>query len=240
MLAQVSVSTRWLVLAGAFAWVGIATACSNSSSASDSSPDAGVDSGLPVVDDAGRADGTSESQEADAGASNFATDAGPAGAEAAAMAYGAAGDAGVLAFCTAFCSFARQCGAESDSGAQNPSSPCDCKPASLPIQRADYVADIASCLAGLDAGACGDASGSASDCVSQAGASLEPSPSAVSFCKADENSACPLRGCLSLVGLYGDPTVEKFPPCLADAGTTGNADGGCDGFEACLSSALTP
>lgn len=239
MVAQGSASTRWLVLAGAFAWGGIATACS-SCSANDSSPNGGVDSGFHVLDDAGRADGTYGSPEIDAGASNLAADAAPASNEAATIAYSAAGDAGVLAFCTAFCSFARQCAAGSDGGAPNPSSPCDCKPASLPIQRADYVADIASCLAGLDAGACGDASGSASDCIGQAGAALEPSPNAVSFCKADEVSACPLRGCLSLVGLYGDPTVEKFPPCLADAGPTSNADGGCDGFEACLSSALAP
>ncbi len=242
MFVRISAPTASLTLAASFVLGGI-TACSSSPSSSDSAPSGDVDSGHPFVDDAAVAPETTGVEARDA----ETPDAGPAPADGGTPngdggdAYGAAGDAGIIAFCTAFCSFARQCAAGSDSGATaDASAPCDCKPASLGIQRADYVADITSCLAGLDAGSCGDASGSASDCVDQAGASLTPSPAAVSFCKADELSACPLRGCLSLVSLYGDPTVEQFPACLPDAGTATVVDGGCDDFKTCVSAALAP
>ncbi len=243
MFARVSAPASSLLRLASFALGAMVAGCSSASPASESPPNRD-DSGLGSVDAATGVDARSGGEALDAGMPESgpgSADAGAASADAEGVAFGPAGDAGVLAFCTSFCSFARQCAAGSDGGsAADGGAPCDCQPASLSIQRADYVADITSCLAGLDAGACGDASGSASDCVGRAGATLEPSPNAVSFCKVDEVSTCPLRGCLTLVGLYGDPTVEKFPACLPDAAPPSSADGGCDDFKACLSAALTP
>jgi hypothetical protein len=241
MFARLPVSTALPALIASFALGGMAGACSSSSAQDGTTPKGDIDSGIRAVDDSAVVDGAAGTEVLDAGARALGVDAPLASGGDATDAYGWAGEAGVLAFCTAFCAFARECVAVPEGGADGGAAePCDCRPASLGIQRADYVADITSCLAGLDAGACGDAAASASDCVSRAGAMLTPSPSAVSFCKVDEISACPLRGCLDVVGLYGDPTVEKFPACLPEGGTPITGDGGCDGFKACLTSAVTP
>jgi hypothetical protein len=156
----------------------------------------------------------------------------------------AAGDAGVVRFCTQACNRAESCAAMVDGGSVEVTT-CmtDCtsmneagppKGGDIVLYRSDYVVDLTSCIATAD---CTDTLGdkAANGCQTSLASSFAPSAAVVTLCQKLEASPCAqdvTPDCLTSFLPYSDATIQAITTCVEDPT--------CTNHDACVLKALTP
>lgn len=243
-----------------------ASACSSSSPSSTHDVGAGSSGGgddagdqtgtdgsttIPGVDGGQPGTGTDGSSMAAGDAPSGSVDGGPtktgdggAGAGSDAGGGAAAGDPGVVTFCTQACSRATACATMVDGGSVSMAtcvSNCTTMNEAGPpnggdvvLYRADYVANLTSCIVAVD---CADTLNdkAADDCQTSLASSFSPSAAVVTLCQKLEASTCSqdvTPDCLASFLPYSDATVQAITTCIEDPT--------CANHDACVAQALTP